>query len=95
MPTCGSPTCCSKGATTPTIPPRCHLRGLPSFRASSCAVQEQQLLDDFAQTAVLWLSVGLVALLALGTVGLWQFSGVVSDGLLGLLPPPPDPFVNL
>ena len=59
------------------------------------AVQEQQLLDDFAQAAVVWLSVGALAALVLGALALWYVSGLVGDGLLGPVPPPPDPFVQL
>ena len=35
------------------------------------------------------------AALVLGALALWYVSGLVGDGLLGLVPPPPDPFVQL
>ena len=61
------------------------------------AVQEQQLIDDFAQSAVVWLSAGSFALVILSFIVLFWAWGAVRDIVLVLLagPAPPDPFSGL
>ena len=61
------------------------------------AVQEQQLIDDFAQSAVVWLSAGSFAIVVLSFIGLFLAWGAVRDIVLVLLagPAPPDPFSGL
>ena len=60
-------------------------------------MQEQQLIDDFAQSAVVWFAAGALAFTVANFVAFFFLWGFVSDAVLGLLtgPPPPDPFANM